>query len=193
MIKNVVHWKFSVKDTAPVISLGLVFCFQLLSFSLNFNHGCWLAGCWLQRHWPLAIFQWELTEQVSILGCSTLLWWWWQWKRWQSTKQGTLAKQMPEWATDKQIVPPHTMIEEHCLQNAEDDTGRHVFCHLVHRMWTILSACCRYQYWRPPNPSTPHKIASQNCWLYLHIPFKKIIFLQYLEPGYSPSCHRCCG
>ena len=35
---------------------------------------------------------------------------------------------MPEWATDKQIVPPHTMIEEHCLQNAEDDTGRDVFC-----------------------------------------------------------------
>ena len=81
-----------------------------------------------------------------------VLWWWWQWKRWQSTKRGTLAKQMPEWATDKQIVPPHTMIEEHCLQNAEDDTGRDVFCHLVQRMWTILSACCQYQYCRPPNP-----------------------------------------
>ena len=81
-----------------------------------------------------------------------VFWWWWQWKRWQSTKQGTLAKQMPEWATDKQIVPPHTMIEEHCLQNAEDDTGRDVFCHPVHRMWTILSACCQYQYCRPPNP-----------------------------------------
>ena len=105
-----------------------------------------------------------------------VLWWWWQWKRWQSTKRGTLAKQMPEWATDKQIVPPHTMIEEHCLQNAEDDTGRDVFCHLVHRMWTILSACCQYKYCRPPNPSTLQKIASQNCWLYLPIPFKKSIF-----------------
>ena len=74
MIENVVHWKFSVKQSAPVIRLGLVFCFQLLSFSPNFNHGCWLAGCWLQRHWPLAIFQWELTEQVSIFGCSTCYW-----------------------------------------------------------------------------------------------------------------------
>ena len=116
-----------------------------------------------------------------------VLWWWWQWKRWQSTKRGTLAKQMPEWATDKQIVPPHTMIEEHCLQNAEDDTGRDVFCHLVHRMWTILSACCQYQYCRPPNPQ-------KNCIPKLLTLFaysvQEVYFVQYLKPGYSPSC---CG
>ena len=50
---------------------------------------------------------------------------------------GDTGQQKPEWATDKQIVPPHTMIEEHCLQNAEDDTGRDVFA-------TLYKECGRY-------------------------------------------------
>ena len=142
-----------------------------------------------------------------------VLWWWWQWKRWQSTKRGTLAKQMPEWATDKQIVPPHTMIEEHCLQNAEDETWLlpnlcpmlwinmtvmtfalfpeqnsvpYMYFYAVFKTW-LLPPCCRLKFASllSATSTLPPPLYQFLCWTVDHFFYYILYFILLLYTIYS--------